>query len=146
MRQKLHDGRAIGVKIRNGIDVTDVATVRGALEEFGLRYTRRVYTDDEVAYCQDASSVEQTAERFAARFAAKEAVIKVLRPAAARPPWTSIEVVRHADGWCEVALSGSAARMASDAGIAELSISLSHEGGMAVASAVALMSEREVSA
>jgi holo-[acyl-carrier protein] synthase len=134
----------MGVKIRNGIDVTDVATVRGALEEFGERYTHRIYTADETAYCQDASSVEQTAERFAARFAAKEAVIKVLRPAGVRPLWTSIEVVRHANGWCGVALSGTAACMASDAGIDEVSISLSHEGGVAVASAVAIIHEREV--
>jgi holo-[acyl-carrier protein] synthase len=136
----------MGVQIRSGIDITDVATVRGALEEFGSRYVHRIYTADEVAYCQDALSIEQTAERFAARFAAKEAVIKVLRPAATRPPWTSIEVVRHADGWCEVALSGTAARMAKDAGINELSISLSHEGGVAVATAVALIHERETNA
>jgi holo-[acyl-carrier protein] synthase len=76
---------------------------------------------------------------LAARFAAKEATMKVLRPRDERPDWRTIEVRRDPGGWCELALSGSAARLAHDAAIDSLSVSLSHEAGMANAVVVATL-------
>ena len=61
----------------------------------------------------DASS----AERFAARFAAKEAALKALRPDTTAIDWRSIEVRRHASGWCDVVLHGEAAALAARQGI-----------------------------
>jgi holo-[acyl-carrier protein] synthase len=78
------------------------------------------------------------AASLAARFAAKEATIKVLRPVGHQPDWRSVEVRRHSEGWCTMALSGHAAALADQAGIAELAVSLTHEGDVAAAVVVAL--------
>jgi holo-[acyl-carrier protein] synthase len=78
---------------------------------------------------------------LAARFAAKEAALKVLRPEGHRPEWRSLEVLRHPGGWCTMALSGHAAELAAQAGIGELAVSLTHEDGIAAAVVVALCSD-----
>jgi holo-[acyl-carrier protein] synthase len=75
---------------------------------------------------------------LAARFAAKEAALKVLRPTGHRPQWRSIEVRRHDGGWCTMSLSGYAAELATQAGLGELAVSLTHEEGIAAAVVVAL--------
>ena len=72
-------------------------------------------------------------ESLAARFAAKEATVKVLRPVGARPDWRDIEVHRSSDGWTEIRLFGKAAVLAAEAGIDELAVSLTHEGSTAAA-------------
>jgi holo-[acyl-carrier protein] synthase len=80
-------------------------------------------------------------ERLAARFAAKEATLKVLRPHEQGIPWNSIEVRRDPGGWVELALSGPAASLATDAGVTDLSLSISHEGQFATAVVVASCSQ-----
>jgi holo-[acyl-carrier protein] synthase len=77
-------------------------------------------------------------ESMAARFAAKEAAVKVLRPEGARPDWRSIEVHRTESGWCELRLSGRAAAMAADAGIDRFAVSLTHESSMGAAVVVGM--------
>ncbi len=67
--------------------------------------------------------------------------MKVLRPHDSRPDWRTIEVRRDPEGWCELELTGSAARLASEAAIGSLSVSLSHEAGMATAFVVATLLE-----
>ena len=121
-------------RCRVGVDVTSVDEVAEALA--APRYLERVYTDHERACCTGAPAV--VAAGLAARFAAKEAVVKVLRPVGPRPPWRSIEVRRIAGGACELALSGAARELADEAGIAELTLSLTHEGPWAAAVVVAL--------
>jgi holo-[acyl-carrier protein] synthase len=103
---------------------------------FGDRYIGRVYTAHEVSCCQGTPSV--MAAGLAARFAAKEATIKVLRPVAHQPDWRSIEIRRDPAGWCAVHLSDEAARMAREQGISNLAVSLTHEAGMAAAVVVAV--------
>ncbi|MFZ0251989.1 MAG: 4'-phosphopantetheinyl transferase superfamily protein [Acidimicrobiales bacterium] len=122
--------------IRVGADVVSVHQVAESVESFGTRYLRRVYTDHELGSCRGGPAVR--AASLAARFAAKEATIKVLRPVGHQPDWRSMEVQRHAGGWCTMALSGHAAALAEQAGIAELSVSLTHEGDVAAAVVVAL--------
>jgi holo-[acyl-carrier protein] synthase len=101
------------------------------------RYLARVYTAREVDDCSGASSTT-VAERLAARFAAKEAAIKVLRPTRETSvPWTAIEVVRTASGTAELELSGRAAKLADDAGITSVSVSLTHERAYAAAVVIA---------
>ena len=73
------------------------------------------------------------AASLAARFAAKEATIKVLRPEGHQPDWRSVEVRRDPNGWCTLALTGHAAALAEQAGIADLAVSLTHEGDVAAA-------------
>ena len=113
---------------RVGIDLASVADVREAVAAHGDRYLRRVYTAQELLDCGGDPA------RLAGRFAAKEAVIKVLRPLRDTAlPWSDIEVLRHPEGWTEVRLAGSAALRAEHEGLAAFSVSMSHEGDTACA-------------
>ena len=128
--------RATAPTLRVGVDLVRVADVAASLARFGDRYATRVYTPDECAHCFGDES--QTAQRFAARFAVKEATLKVLRPAAGDGvAWQSIEVRQLAEGACEVQLHGEALSIARRVGIAELSVSMSHEPEYATATVVA---------
>lgn len=118
---------------RVGIDLASTDAVRAALAAHGDRYLLRAYTDQEIADCSAGDGID--AESLAARFAAKEAVKKVLRTDGV--PWRSIEVVRHESGWTSIALSGAAAREAEEQGIGEIALSLTHEGPYASAVALA---------
>jgi len=123
-------------EVRVGVDLVRVGDVAESVARFGRRYLRRVFTEHEIACCQGEPSVAAAA--LAARFAAKEATIKVLRPAGPRPDWRSMEVRRDPGGWCDMHLTGEAARMADAAGTESMAVSLSHEAGMAAAVVVAM--------
>lgn len=125
---------------RVGIDLVSVQAVRESIREHGERYLKRVYTDGELRDCRDAGGV--SAERLAARFAAKEAALKVLRPDEQSVPWSSIEVVRRRSGWVELELSGSAAALAAEGGLSGFALSISHEGDYATAVVVAECARR----
>lgn len=119
-----------------GVDLVRVADVAESLRRHREHYTRRVFTPNEIAYCQCESHAAP--QRFAARFAAKEATMKVLRRCAADAlPWTSIEVERAPEGWCSIALHGQTADMARDAGLSSFAVSMSHEEDYATATVVA---------
>lgn len=122
--------------IRVGLDLVAVADVERALAEHGERYLRRIYTPAEVASCTSDERVDP--QRLAARFAAKEAVFKVLRESV---PWPLVEVVRDSDGWVAVELSGPARERADASGLTSLSLSLTHEAGFAAAVVVAELSQ-----
>ncbi len=120
--------------VRVGVDVVSVPEVAASVDRFGDRYLRRIYTAHELACCVAASRPRGYAcDSLAARFAAKEAVVKVLRPRGARPAWRSIEVRRDPAGWCEIRLTGRAAALAREAGIDEIAVSLTHENALAAA-------------
>lgn len=123
------------MRVRVGIDLVSVDTVRDSLHTHADRYLRRVYTDREVADCRTERGVEP--ERLAARFAAKEATMKALRVADEAVPWHSIEVRRDPAGWVDLALSGRAAELAAAAGVGELAVSLTHEREYASAVVIA---------
>jgi holo-[acyl-carrier protein] synthase len=125
--------------LRVGVDLTRVEDVERSVARFGDRYVNRVYTGHEIESCTNGSTL--ATNRLAARFAAKEAVIKVLRPGPRQPDYRSIEVRRHPDGWCELKLSGTAAEMAEAACVRKLALSITHEGGMAAAVVVAMCDE-----
>jgi holo-[acyl-carrier protein] synthase len=120
------------VPLRVGIDLVKAATVAEALAEHGERYLRRVYTDAEVAQCGGPDGAPDPL-RLAARFAAKEAAMKVLRPGDAAVPWPSIEVVRDGGGVPLLTLHGPAAELAAAAGLTEFALSLTHEDAYAAA-------------
>jgi holo-[acyl-carrier protein] synthase len=120
--------------LRVGIDLVQISRIAASREQFGERFLRRVFTDDEVAYA--LSSPPHTDARLAARFAAKEAVIKVLRVDGEGINFRDIEVVREPSGACSLALHGEVAKLA--AGIGEFALSMSHEGDYATAVVVAL--------
>jgi holo-[acyl-carrier protein] synthase len=130
-----------GATIRVGADVASVRQVADSLAHFGDRYLRRIYTEHEIASCPGSDSA--AAASLAARFAAKEATIKVLRPQGHQPEWKSIEVRRDPGGWCTMSLTGHAAVLAAQGGITELAVSLTHDEGIAAAVVVALCNELE---
>jgi holo-[acyl-carrier protein] synthase len=120
------------VPLRVGIDLVKASTVAEALAEHGERYLRRVYTDAEVAQCGGPGGSPDPL-RLAARFAAKEAAMKVLRPGDAAVPWPAIEVVRDPAGVPQLTLHGPAAELADDAGLTDFALSLTHEDAYAAA-------------
>jgi holo-[acyl-carrier protein] synthase len=121
--------------VRVGIDLVEVAEVAESVRRFGDRYLNRIFTPHELASCRGASGPggAYSAESLAARFAAKEAVLKVLRPVGPRPEWRSIEVHRSDAGWCGIRLRGRAAGLAARAHLTDFTVSLTHESMMAVA-------------
>jgi len=136
--------------LRTGVDLVTVADVVESAGRFGDRYLTRIFTDHELASCfgdppppgqawsSGAPLPWPVAQSLAARFAAKEATLKVLRPPGPRPPWRTIEVHRAPDGGCDLVLSGEAARLAAASGLSDLAVSLTHEAGLACAVVVAI--------
>jgi holo-[acyl-carrier protein] synthase len=122
--------------IRVGFDLVEVAAVEAELRAPTRdRYLARVYTELEIEECTTDRGV--SAERLAARFAAKEATIKVLPSSNDGFSLREIEVRRAPSGSVEIALSGAAGELGRSAGILALSVSLTHEAGMAGAVVVA---------
>jgi holo-[acyl-carrier protein] synthase len=110
-----------------GVDIIRVARIRQALERYGTRFVRRVLTPAEAAY------VRSNAERFAGRWAAKEAVSKVLGLGVRGVGWRDIEVVRLPTGQPAVRLSGRAGARAEQLGMGRIALSITHEREYAVA-------------
>lgn len=130
--------QAAGVRV--GTDIESVADVAAAIEGFGLSYLGKVFTSGEIE-AAGGSSVE-AAPGLAARFAAKEATVKVLRPHSGALDLRTIEVCREPGGWCRVELSAESAALATAQGLHSFEVSLSHGAGIATATVVALVSER----
>ena len=114
-----------------GIDVVDIGRIRGTLERHGTRFRRRVLTPLEDRYC--GSRIE----RVAGRWAAKEAVSKVLGLGVRGVGWREIEVLPNRAGQPQVQLHDRAAARSELLGLSELTVSISHERGVAVAVAIA---------
>ncbi len=114
-------GEVDGHRVRAGCDVVAIEDVQGSLAKFGDRYLRKVFTASEINDCQGRNHVH----RLAARFAAKEAVIKVFAEPDMPFPLPEIEVTR--DGPLPLLrLSGSVAERARHQGWLSSSLSLSH--------------------
>jgi holo-[acyl-carrier protein] synthase len=118
-----------------GIDAASIAQTAGLIDRFADRFTRRVFTEIEREYCQARL---RPAQSYAARFAAKEAVMKVLASG-----WGSgvrfhdIELAVSDRGAPRIVLSGGARLRAEQLGINRVHVSLSHQGDLALAVAVA---------
>ena len=119
----------------HGIDIIDVERIARSLQEHGERFLDRVFTKNEQAYAADAKRRD---EHLAARFAAKEAVMKALGTGWGDGiAWTDVEVVLLSTGQPTVALHGRAAQIAASLGITTWSLSLTHTKSTAAASAIA---------
>lgn len=122
--------------IAHGIDLVDCDRIEKMLSRHETRFLRRVFTPDEQAYCARAKN---RAERFAGRFAAKEAVLKLIGMGwREKIAWTDVEVLNDPKGKPEVTLSGQVREIAEQMGIKQVSLSITHAANLAVASAVAL--------
>jgi holo-[acyl-carrier protein] synthase len=121
--------------VRVGIDLVKIAEVAESLEHLGDAYAKRIFTEEEIAFCSTHPPLAPS--RYAARFAAKEATLKALRMEDQGLDLRSIEVVRTPGGATDLALHGSAAEHAKKAGWTSSAVSLSHEGDYAIAIVVA---------
>ncbi len=117
-----------------GVDATSIAQVEALIERFGERFLRRAFTAAENDYCQ---SRRRPAESYAARFAAKEAVMKALRSGwGSGVRFREIEVKKLEHGAPAISLSGGAQKKAAELGVERIHVSLTHEQGLAIASVV----------
>ena len=122
--------------IAHGIDLVDFGRIEEMLEKHPQRFLKRVYTQTEQA---DADKHVRRVEKLAGRFAAKEAVMKLIgtgwRDGIA---WTDIEVVNNPLGQPIVNITGKVKELADEKGIEQITLSITHTANFAIASAVAL--------
>src|SRR5690348_15358080 len=119
----------------HGIDIVETGRIRRLIEEHGRHFLDRVFTANEQAYC-DANK-KRTLEHYAGRFAAKEAVLKVLGTGwRGGIAWTDIEVRSEPSGQPKVSLTGECERIAASLGITHWHVSISHIETHATASAI----------
>ncbi|NYF79273.1 holo-ACP synthase [Granulicella arctica] len=115
-----------------GTDLMEIARVEASIERYGEQFLRRVFTEGEIAYCQQKKRT--AAESFAARFAAKEAGAKALGTGISRGiAWKEIEVLRRQGERPELEFHGRAAERARTMGVTRISLSLTHSRDMAMA-------------
>ena len=118
-----------------GIDIIKIERIAAALKKFGDRFPNRVLTDAEQRY------VRNRPQNFAGRWAAKEAVSKVLGLGVRGVGWRDIEIQRLPTGQPSVKLYGRAADRATQLGMGRIAVSISHEGEYAVAIAFGIRTE-----
>lgn len=124
----------------HGIDIVETARIRKLVEEHAERFLERVFTPLEQAYC--ARNGKRYFEHLAGRFAAKEAVLKVLGTGwRGGIAWTDIEIRPEPSGQPKVALTGECQRIAAALGISRWHVSISHIETHATASAIGLRGE-----
>jgi holo-[acyl-carrier protein] synthase len=121
-----------------GIDVIVISRVANVLAKHPERFLQRVYTPEEVAFCRG-----RVAE-LAARFAAKEAVMKALGTGARGLAWREIEILPNRRGKPLVYLHGQAAQRGEKIGLRGIDVSLTHEGDLAIAAVVGMAHDAPV--
>ena len=114
-----------------GVDIIEIDRIERTLQRFGSRFLERIYTADEISYCRGRPA------QLAARFAAKEAVMKALGTGTRGVGWRDVEITRERTGKPRVILTGRAAARARRLGIRNMGVSISHSHTYAVASVVA---------
>lgn len=126
--------------VAHGVDLVDCNRLAEAIERHGERFLHRVFTETELAYCQGR---KRELEHLAGRFAAKEAVLKVLGTGWTDGiAWTDIEVVNVPSGKPIVRLTGRCREIADGQGLSNILISISHIETHAIASAIASAESR----
>jgi holo-[acyl-carrier protein] synthase len=118
-----------------GVDITDIQRIEDSLAQFGERFRNRVFTTDEIVYCEQFTNPSAKAERYAARFAAKEAARKAF--GAATPlkslAWHEVEIISSTEGAPQLRFGGRAAGLVEQLKITRAHVSLSHAPQHAVA-------------
>ena len=118
-----------------GTDLVETRRVQQSIDRFGVRFLERIFTEGEIAYCMRKKN---SAESFAARFAAKEAGAKALGTGISRGvSWKEFEVKREASGRPSLHLSGRAGELAGAMGVKRIQLSLTHSRDLAMAVVVA---------
>jgi len=115
-----------------GVDIVEIERVESAIKRRGERFLNRIYTETELRICQDRLA------SLASRFAAKEAVMKVLGTGGIGIGWREIEILTGNDGKPSVKLYGQALNKAEELNLKEVSVSLSDSKQNAVAVAIGI--------
>jgi holo-[acyl-carrier protein] synthase len=120
--------------VGTGIDIAEVPRIREAIERHGERFLRRIYTEGEIQYCESKAN---RVERYAARFAAKEAGMKAIGTGWNHGVrWRDIEVARKPGGRPTLLLHGKAAEFAAKLGATNFVLSLTHTSEQAMAQVI----------
>jgi len=127
--------------VAHGIDLVDCPRIEAMIERHGERFVQRIFTPAEQAY---AEANKNEIEKLAGRFAAKEAVLKLMGTGwRGKIAWTDIEIINNSIGQPEVTLAGEVEKIADKLGIKHISVSITHTANFAIASAVALAQSNE---
>ena len=112
-----------------GFDIVQISHIENSLLQFGEAFKNRLFTRAELmyAYCDEGLC----AERLAARFAVKEAVIKALHLSEVGVDWREIEAIKQPEGRCYLQLHGDVAELAVGLGVRQWLLSMSHDGDYA---------------
>lgn len=122
--------------VAHGIDLVDCARIEEMVARHGERFVQRIFTAVEQAY---AEANKNKIEKLAGRFAAKEAILKLVGTGwRGKIAWTDIEIINNSSGQPEVTLGGEVEKIADKLGIKHISVSITHTANFAIASAVAL--------
>ena len=120
--------------VGTGIDIAEVPRIRQAMARFGDRFVRRIFTAGEIRYCDSKAN---RVERYAARFAAKEAAMKALGTGWNHGVrWRDCEVVRIPGGRPTMSFHGRAAEFAARLGVKHTALSLTHTAEQAMAQVI----------
>jgi holo-[acyl-carrier protein] synthase len=119
-----------------GFDATEIPRIAATIDRYGDRFTQRIFTEGEIAYCMRR---RDPAIHFAGRFASKEAAMKALGTGHSQGVlWRDIEVVRQPGGPPKLTLHGGAARRFAKIGGRTSQLSISHTDTLAFAQAIIL--------
>jgi len=117
-----------------GVDIVEVERIRLAADRYGGRFVRRVFTEEEAAYCRRSAHPEQ---RFATRFAAKEAALKALGVGWTQGvQFTEVEIVNNELGAPSVVFRGRALELARALGAERIHVSMTHHRDFAIAQVI----------
>ncbi len=117
-----------------GVDIAEVGRLKSAIERHGETFLRRVYTPKEREYCE---RFKNKYERYAGRFAAKEAAMKALGTGWSRGVrWVDVEVVREKGGRPTIKLAGESANVAARLGVKNIALSITHTADQAFAQVI----------
>jgi holo-[acyl-carrier protein] synthase len=120
--------------VGTGIDITEVPRIREVIERHGERFLKRIFTEGEIQYCESKAN---RMERYAARFAAKEAGMKAIGTGWNHGVrWRDIEVARKPGGRPTLLLHGKAAEFAAKLGATNIALSLTHTAEEAMAQVI----------
>ncbi len=120
------------MNLSTGIDLIEIVRIERALEKYGERFLKRIYTEGEIVQARE------NAPELAARFAAKEATSKALGTGIGPVSWTEMETINLRSGKPEIRLHGKAAQIAALQGFTTWTVSLTHSRGMAAAVVICL--------
>ena len=127
--------------VGHGIDIVEIARIGHMLDEHGQRFIERCFTQAERGYAETPRTSKLGVVRYAARFAAKEAVFKALGTGwSGGIAWTGVGVEGDSGGRPTVRLQGECQKLAQQRGIDLWHVSLSHSRGLAIASVIAACS------